>query len=460
MRGIESYRGQEIGILGLGRTGLALLRALRGAGVAVRAFDDREEALERAVAEGARRGNPADVAGLSLLIASPGVPLRFPQPHPVIRQAREAGVEIAGDIDLFAASFPSLPLIGVTGTNGKSTTSALVSHLLRECGMPAVAAGNIGRPVFGLDPTVPQTVVLELSSFQLDLSEGLPLRAAVWLNLAPDHLDRHGDMAGYVAAKRRIFRGMAADRPHIIGIDDPLSAALADELECAGRRVVRISGRWPDADFGVRGTKLVERRGSGAFERADLDRLSRLKGPHNRQNVAAAMAVVRSMGLAMESAATALPAFPGLPHRMEEVGRIAGVRFVNDSKATNPEAAARGLESCENIYWIAGGRSKPGGFDALAGSLGRVRRAYLIGEAASEIGRFLEGRLPKVMCGELAEAVRRAFGDALREGGGTATVLLAPACASFDQFVDYEARGEAFSALVRSLAEGCVGESS
>ncbi len=455
MQGLDAYRGRPVGVLGLGRSGLAVVRALLAHGADPVLFDDDPGTLRRGLELGGRAGSAATIADLALLVVSPGVPLALPTPHPLIVRAHEAGVPLTGDVDLFAATHPGVFLIGVTGTNGKSTTTALIAHILAEAGLPATAAGNIGLPVFDLTPAPGEILVLELSSFQLDLSRGLRCRIAVWLNLEPDHLDRHGDLEGYFTAKRRLFAGQEAEDPAVIAVDDAVSHALAGELEDAGRRVVRVSGGGP-ADVGVADGWLVERREEGLRRVVDLSTLTRLRGPHNRQNAAAAFAVARLQGVAADTAALALAGFPGLPHRMQEVGRIGRVRFVDDSKATNPAAAARSLASFPEIYWIAGGRAKPGGFAALAPHLGNVREAFLIGEAEEELARFLEGRVRFRRTGELDRAVEAAA-QAPDGGGKEPVVLLAPACASFDQFADFEARGRAFAELVAALGATAPG---
>ncbi len=453
MPGLGAYTGRPVGVLGLGRSGRALARALLARGAEPVLFDDDPATLRRAVAEtGGRPGVPEEVARLALLVPSPGVPLTHPAPHPLIAAARAAGVPILGDIELFAATHPEARLVGVTGTNGKSTTTALIAHILTAAGLPATAAGNIGRPVFDLAPASGDILVLELSSFQLDLCRSLRCRIAVWLNLEPDHLDRHGGLEAYIAAKRRIFAGQRAEDAAVIAVDDPVSRALAAELEATGRRVIRVSGGDEPAAVRVPEGRLREEDAEGIREVLDLSTVPSLRGVHNRQNAAAAYAAARLLGVAPATAARALASFPGLPHRMREVGRLGRIRFVDDSKATNPAAAGRSLASFPAVYWIAGGRPKPGGFDALAPHLGNVRRAFLIGEAADELARFLDGRVPAEDVGDLARAVAAAARAAREEEEAEPVVLLAPACASFDQFADFEARGRAFAELVAGLA--------
>jgi UDP-N-acetylmuramoylalanine--D-glutamate ligase len=448
MIGLEAYAGRKVGILGMARSGVAAARALAAAGADVLAFDDRPEAV---AAVPFRAGHEADVPGLAVLVPSPGVPLTHPRPHPLIAAARLAGVPVRGDVDLFAGQLgPGRPIVGVTGTNGKSTTAALIHHLLTAAGVDSALGGNIGRPVFELDRGPEGRVfVLELSSFQLDLCEALRCRVAVWLNLTPDHLDRHGDLAGYAAAKERIFRGQRGDDLAVVGVDDAPGRAVAERLMAEGRPVRRVSAEERSGcNINVCDGWLVE-DGSRVL---DLRALANLRGRHNWQNVLAAYAAVRALGLGPEQAAAGLPTFRGLPHRMEEVARSGAVVWVNDSKATNPDAAERSLGSFADVFWIAGGKPKPGGFRSLRPAVGSVRAGYLIGAAADEIAADLGDLVPMHRVGTLESAVRAASADARAAAAPESAVLLAPACASFDQFANFEARGDAFRALARREA--------
>ncbi|MDF1587488.1 UDP-N-acetylmuramoyl-L-alanine--D-glutamate ligase [Marinimicrococcus flavescens] len=450
--GLERLAGRRVGVLGLARSGIAAGRALARAGAEVLAFDDRPQA-----AAGFAAGTREDIPGLALLVVSPGVPLTHPAPHAVIVAARAAGVPVTGDIELFATSLAGpRPILAITGTNGKSTTTALVHHLLHAAGRPAQMGGNIGRAVFDLAPgPADEALVLELSSYQLDLCETLRCRVAAWLNLTPDHLDRHGGMEGYAAAKRRIFRNQQPGDTAVVAIDDAPSRALADELAAAGRRVLRVSSLGPvRAGVGVEEGILLDGLDGPPVAVADLRGLATLRGRHNQQNVAAAYAMLRAFKLAPEEAVRGLESFAGLPHRTEEVGRIGPVLFVNDSKATNPESATKSLASFSDIFWIAGGVAKEGGFATLLPHLGAVRRAYLIGVAAPAMAAALGGRVPLVEVGTLEEAVAMAHADAQASGLAEPVVLLAPACASFDQFTSFEARGDAFRALVAARMTG------
>lgn len=447
MHELERFRGREVGVLGLARSGRAAIRELAAAGALPLGWDDRAEAVDAAQVLGARPGRGSDIAGLATLVASPGVPLD----HPVIAAARAAGVPLTCDIELFCAGLPTAQtVIAVTGTNGKSTTAALIHHLLRAAGEDAVLGGNIGVPVLDLDPgPASRRIVLEVSSFQLDLCSTFHPRVAVWTNLTPDHLDRHGTLEGYVAAKRRIFANQGTGDVALVGIDEAVSAALAEELAGRGLTVMPVAvGRPLASGLAVVDGELCENgRPVGR-----VDGLARLRGRHNWQNAALAYGVGRALGLAPATLLAGLASFPGLPHRMEEVARTGNVLWVNDSKATNPDSAARSLDAFADIFWIAGGKPKPGGFRALRPHLGRVRAAFLIGAASDEIAADLGDLVPLRKVGTLEAAVAAAGAAAERSGARPAVVLLAPACASFDQFTSFEHRGDVFRALAQGRA--------
>lgn len=442
--------GCKVGVLGLARSGRAAMRWLAAQGALPVAFDDAAEVLREARERGERAGSADEIGTLAALVPSPGVPLT----HPLVVAARQHGVPLWSDVDLFTRTLPPRRLIGVTGTNGKSTTSALIHHLLVAAGRPAVLGGNIGLPVLDLDPgPADAVIVLELSSFQLELCRSTACDVAVWLNLTPDHLDRHRDMAGYAAAKRRIFANPPAGAVAVIGADDAASREEAARLgDRGGWRVVRISGAGPvPGGIGVVEHRLVE---DGVGVVADLAGIAALRGTHNGQNAAAAYAAVRALGLTPEAAVRGLASFAGLPHRMQEVHREPGVLWIDDSKATNPDSAMRSLQSFREIIWIAGGRAKPGGFRSLRPYLGGVRQALLIGEAAAEIERDLGDLVPCRRVGTLAAAVAEARAGLGRDRGEPRVVLLAPACASFDQFRDYAERGRRFAELARGTPGG------
>jgi UDP-N-acetylmuramoylalanine--D-glutamate ligase len=455
---VPSMQGKTAAVLGLGRSGRSACRALAASGARVWAWDDAPARR----AEAAEAGVPVvDLAicnwrRVDRLVLSPGIPSLHPRPHPLVRRAREAGVQVTGDLELLVENQPRRRIVGITGTNGKSTTTSLVGALLRSAGIGAQVGGNIGLPVLDLLPKPEEDIyVLELSSYQLELTDRLACSVAVILNLSADHLERHGGMGGYLRAKRRILRNQGASDWALIGVDDAHGQALFEELRAAGgRRLLPFTvGRTLHEGLYVVHGRLYDGREAGARPVVDLRRVASLRGAHNWQNAAAAYGVARALGVAPGTAAAGLRGFTGLAHRMEAVATLGGVQFVNDSKATNPEAAARALASYERIYWIAGGRPKEAGLDPLLPWLERVRHAYLIGEAAAPFEAALGTRIPCTRSGDLATATAQAAAAAAADRAGGAVVLLSPACASFDQFTDFEARGDAFKALVAALAE-------
>jgi UDP-N-acetylmuramoylalanine--D-glutamate ligase len=463
---VRGFEGRKVAVFGLARSGLAAARALKAGGAEVVAWDDKPAARAAAAAEGfaVEDLSASDWSGLAALMLSPGVPLTHPTPHWTVDKAKAAGVEIVGDIELFARTIAAAPahkrpkVVAITGSNGKSTTTALVGHVCRQAGRDVRIGGNIGVGVLGLEDMHGGAVyVLELSSYQLDLTSSLKPNVAAILNISPDHLERHGGMDGYVAAKRRIFLNQGKGDTAVIGVDDPWCQQICTEITAANRRTIvpisarRAMGRGVYALQGM----LYDATGERASEIADLTRAPSLPGRHNWQNAAAAYAAGRALGLSVGDAAEGLMTFPGLAHRMEIVGAIGKVRFVNDSKATNADAARQALSSYPKVYWIAGGQPKAGGIEGLSDLFGRVARAYLVGEAASEFARTLEGAAPHVKTGTVDAAVRAAFADAAASGED-AIVLLSPACASFDQFADFEERGEAFRAAVHELTVPAV----
>lgn len=446
---LTPFSGRRIGVLGLGKSGLATVRAGLAGGAEVLAWDDSAERRN-----GLGDVRMTDLAGLDwrpedLLVPAPGIPLTHPAPHPAIAAAMAAGATVTGDIDLYQRCCPDTAFVGITGTNGKSTTTALLAHILNQCGRPAVAAGNIGTPVLELEPPKPGAIqVLELSSYQLDLTRSFRPDVGVFLNLTPDHLDRHGDMAGYLAAKERMFANMTAEGHCIVGVDDSYGVELAGRLRERGLTVIEVAiGRPLTAGVYVLDGKLYE----DGLSVCDLSRAQGLPGAHNHQNAAVAWAAARALGCAPDAIARAIAIFPGLAHRIERIGAVGGVSFYNDSKATNAEAAAKALAAFGDIHWIAGGKPKAGGLAAALPFTGGVRRAYLIGEAAQDFAAELDGVADTVGCGTLANAVEAAWQDARLAGGGT--VLLSPACASFDQFPNFEARGDAFRAAAEFIIQ-------
>ena len=465
---VRGFEGKTVAVFGLGRTGLTAARALQAGGATVVLWDENEKSRAAAKAEGFTLVDlaNADWFSLSALMLSPGVPLTHPKPHWVVEKARDAGVEIVGDIELFARTVAAAPshkrpkIVAITGTNGKSTTTALIAHVLAQSGRDIRIGGNIGYGVLGLEDMHGGAVyVLELSSYQLDLTSSLKPDVSIILNISPDHLERHGDMDGYVAAKKRILLNQGKGDFAIVGVDDPWCQQICTEITAANRRTI-----WPISARRAMGRGVYSLQGmlydatdGRVNEVADLTRARSLPGRHNWQNASAAYAAVRALGLTVEDAVEGLMSFPGLAHRMETVGVIGKVRFVNDSKATNADAARQALSSYPKVYWIAGGRPKVGGIDELADLYGGVAKAYLIGEAAQAFSSKLEGHAPWVISGDIEAATAGAYADA-RKSGEDAIVLLSPACASFDQFNDFEERGEAFRAAVLALAAPQVRE--
>jgi UDP-N-acetylmuramoylalanine--D-glutamate ligase len=461
---ISEFQGRDVAVFGLARTGLAAARALTAGGARVHAWDDNDVARANAEAVGVPVSdiNSRDWRTFAALVLSPGVPITFPEPHRVVTLADAVGVPIVSDIELVARAVNALPatqrpkLIGVTGTNGKSTTAALIAHILREAGKDTRLGGNIGAAVLDLPPLhAGAYYVLELSSYQLDLTASLRLDAAVWLNTTPDHLDRHGDMAAYVAAKKRIFLNQGAADWAVIGVDDPHCALVCTELKRAGvQHLAPISsGQALGRGVAALDGKLIDALSGRSEMVADLAKAQALAGKHNAQNAAAAYAAARAVGVDQRIIAHALTSFAGLPHRLERAGVVDGVRFINDSKATNANAAAQALAVYPRVYWIAGGVAKDGGIDELAPFFPRIARAYLIGQSAGEFSDTLRGKVPVTMAGHLEAAVKLAFSDARASGEPHPVVLLSPACASFDQFKSYEERGERFKHYVATLAD-------
>lgn len=464
---VRGYAGARVAVLGLGRSGLATARALVAGGAEPLLWDDSPEARARAEAEGFALFDLTRATaweGVATLVVSPGIPHLYPEPNRLIARAMAAGVPVDNDIGLFFRSFATPDwdemdvtprVVAVTGSNGKSTTTALIHHILEVAGRPTQMAGNIGRGVFDIDPPQDgEVVVLELSSYQTDLARALTPDIAVFTNLSPDHLDRHGGLGGYFAAKRRLFAEGAPDRA-VIGVDEGEGRFLANQMAqgAADDRVIRVSsGQKLDGPgwlvFARKGF-LAEWRKGRQVASVDLRDIRGLPGAHNHQNACAAYAVARSLGLAPRLVETALRSFEGLPHRSQFVGERDGVRFVNDSKATNADSAAKALQAFGRIRWIAGGLGKDGGIAALAPHFGSVVKAYLIGHSARDFALQL-GDVPHEICETMERAVARAAAEA--EPGET--VLLAPAAASFDQYRDFERRGEDFAALVQALIGG------
>ncbi len=458
---VKGFEGRRVAVLGLGRSGMATVHALRAGGADVLAWDDSAEARAAAEAEGVplqalTRDGALD--GVATLIASPGIPHLYPAPNRNIAAALDAGIPVDNDIGLFFrsvadgqwAEFDQPPrIVAVTGSNGKSTVTALIAHVLAEQGRPVQMAGNIGRGVLDLDPPGEgEVIVLELSSYQCELARALTPDLAVFTNLSADHLDRHGGRGGYFAAKRRLFAEGGPDRA-IIGVDEDEGLFLANQMAEAPEddRLIRVSARrlkGPGWSIVARKGFLAEWRKGRQVASVDLRAMPALPGAHNHQNACCAWAVTRALGAAPRQIEAALRSFQGLPHRSQLVAEHAGVRYVNDSKATNADSAAKALQAFDRVRWIAGGLGKEGGLEALKPYLGSIAKAYLIGHSAREFALQLADT-PHEVCETMAQAVARAAAEAAPGD----VVLLAPAAASFDQYPDFEARGADFIAAVK-----------
>ncbi len=463
----RAFASKTVAVFGLARTGLGAVRSLVAGGTNVIAWDDDSAARDLGCQEGAKimpwREWPWE--NIAALILSPGVPLTHPKPHGVVEHANAAKVPVIGDVELFAREIRpdpgapgKAPVIAITGTNGKSTTTALVGHILNTCGFDAQIGGNIGKSVLELALPGPKTIyVLEMSSFQIDLAPGLKPDVTQLSNLSPDHIDRHGSMDNYAAIKARLLRQTAKDGQVVIGVDDDYASSIFTQISAIARNksgaaahpvsVGKVLGR---GLFVVDGA-LYDALGGRAIKVMDMADAAHLLGAHNWQNAALAFGAVKSFISDARQITAAIASFPGLAHRMEDVGHAGKTVFINDSKATNADAAAKALAVYPDIFWIAGGKPKDGGIDSLASFFPRIRKVYLIGEAAPHFARTLDGKAPYEMSGTLDKAVEAAARDAVASAAPAPVVLLSPACASYDQFKDFEQRGDAFRAAVAKL---------
>jgi UDP-N-acetylmuramoylalanine--D-glutamate ligase len=444
--------GKRVAVMGLGKSGTATARALLASGVGVMAWDDNE-AARRVGSEAAvpiRDPMTIDLAKADLVVWSPGIPHTHPQPHPVAEKARAAGVPVVCDVELLARAKPDHRFLAVTGTNGKSTTTTLLAHVLEQAGLPVAAGGNLGTAALDL-PELPGDgrYVLELSSYQLELVQSLNLGVGILLNITPDHLGRHGGMAGYIAAKRRLFDFITPGGAAVIGVDDGACKAMAAELARLGLRVVPVSVKTELAEGVSAPDGVLLDNGKPV---CDLKDFPRLPGRHNWQNACAVYAAARAEGIAPKTIVAALESYPGLAHRQELVGEADGIAWINDSKATNADAVEKALVCYDRIYWILGGQAKEGGITALAPYFDRIEHAFLIGEASDAFAATLEGKVRFTRCVTLAKAVAAARNLAVSDAIDGAVVLLSPACASWDQFKSFEDRGDTFRDLVREFA--------
>ncbi len=456
---VTTFAGRSVALFGLGASGMASAHALIAGGARVIAWDDDDRRVAQAAGAGIATADlrHIDWSTVAALVLTPGVPLTHPAPHWSVGLARNAAREVIGDIELYCRErrrvAPQSPFVAITGTNGKSTTTALVAHVLAAAGYEAELGGNIGTAILSLKPPASgRAHVIECSSYQIDLAPSLDPLVGILLNVSEDHLDRHGTLANYAAVKERLVAGVPENGTAIVGVDDNWCQGAADRLERMGKTVVRVSVRRPLAHgLYVEAERIMQAVGGTAREVAHIGGIGSLRGAHNAQNAACASGAALALGLSGEAIQQALRSFPGLAHRMEQVARLGRVLFVNDSKATNADAAARALASFSDIYWIAGGKAKTGGIVNLAGYFPRIRKAYLIGEAAAEFAQTLDGQVPY----EVSETLDRAVGAAARDAAAASVaepvVLLSPACASFDQYPNFEVRGARFQELVQAL---------
>lgn len=461
---LEAYKKKTVGVFGLGKAGVAAIKCLLLSGATVYTWDDNEKArnlftLDIGTAKHGHLGlEPVENwpwTEMEMVVISPGVPLNFPKPHACVTLARNANVPVVGEVDLLYEACPDAHYIGITGTNGKSTTTSLTGHIFRHIGRLAEVGANFGVPALALRALDNKGYyVLEMSSYQLDLTRKVIFDAAVLLNITPDHLDRHGGMEGYIEAKTHIFDRQRETDAAFIGLDDGCSRDVYIDLTREHRPNVIPFTVSQTIDKGI----IVDEDGilhdlhfDGHY-RYDLKTVANLKGRHNWQNIAAAYGIARHFSIEPAVIMEAVRSFPGLPHRLEQVQILNQVNFINDSKATNADAAARALEPFEQIYWIVGGRPKAGGIASLEPYFYKVVHAFLIGEAQDEFARTLDGKVPFTRCGDLETATRKAASMAFTNMHHGAVVLLSPACASFDQWASFEQRGDAFRKYVREIA--------
>jgi UDP-N-acetylmuramoylalanine--D-glutamate ligase len=462
---VTVFAGRKVAVFGLGGSGLASASALLAGGADVVGWDDSADVIAKATSAGIPTADlhELDWSRIAALVLAPGVPLTHPAPHWSAELARARGVEVIGDIELFCrerrARAPKAPFVAITGTNGKSTTTALTAHLLRWVGHEVELGGNIGTAILSLAPPDETRVhVIEVSSYQIDLAPTLDPSVGILLNVVEDHLERHGTLAHYAAVKERLVAGVQPDGLAVVGVDDEWCAAAADRVARAGRKLMRVSVRRRLADgLYLEGTRIMRAAAGRNVETiADVAGIGSLRGVHNAQNAACATGAALALGLSPAAIQQGLLSFPGLAHRMEEIGHQGRVLFVNDSKATNADSAAQALVCFSDIFWIAGGKPKTGGIGSLAGFFPRIRKAYLIGEAAPAFAAELDGRVPYVVAGTLDRATELAARDAGASELQEPVVLLSPACASFDQYRNFEVRGDKFRELVLALPD--IGE--
>ncbi len=453
MTPVRSFAGLRVAVFGLGDSGLVSAQALKAGGADVMAWDDSAASVAKANETGIATKDlrKIDWSRVAALLLAPGVPLTHPEPHWSVKLAQSAGAEVIGDVELFCRErhrlAPKSPFVAITGTNGKSTTTALIAHILRSAGKDVQLGGNIGTAILSLEPPAANRFhVIECSSYQIDLSPSLDPTVGILINLSPDHLDRHGTMEHYAAVKERL---VAKSDVALVGVDDAFTEAISRHLaERKDIQAIPVSASRELAQgVFVRGTKII----SNAEVLGDVAGIGSLRGRHNAQNAAFAAAACRHCGLKPAEIERGLKSFPGLAHRMEQVGRKGAVLFVNDSKATNADSSAQALASFTDMFWIAGGKAKAGGITSLGAFFPSIRKAYLVGEAAKEFAQTLDGKVPYEMSGTIDQALQTSARDAEASGLKEPVVLLSPACASFDQFRNFEVRGDHFRELVLKI---------
>lgn len=460
MTPVTVFKGRTVAVFGLGKSGISTCKSLLAGGANVIAFDDAPAKVEEAAAAGIQTADlrTIDWKKVAITVLAPGVPFTHPAPHWSVKQSRLSDVEVIGDVELFCrerrARAPRSPFAAITGTNGKSTTTALLGHIVDKAGRDVAVGGNLGTPILELQPpSRSRTHVIECSSFQIDLAPTIDPSVGILINLSPDHLDRHGTMREYAAVKERLIAGVERGGTAVIGIDDEHCATIADHTERAGIKVVRVSVKRKFFDSGIffDGENILDINGGKQAASIPLRGISSLRGLHNGQNAACAYAAARALGIGIGEIDQGLRTFPGLAHRMEEVARKGNVLFINDSKATNADAAGRALDTFQDIFWIAGGRAKEGGVQSLEKYFPKIRKAYLIGESAEPFSVQIKHHMKYEMAGTLEKAVEMAAADAKASDLREPVVLLSPACASYDQFPNFEVRGDTFRKLVRAM---------
>jgi len=454
---LSLYSGKNIAVFGLGKAGLSTVHALLLAGANVFVWDDGEKGRNALAKEKfpnltVADYNTYDWDKIDFLVLSPGVPLTHPEPHPVVKMAKNC--PIICDVELLYKAQKQSSFIGITGTNGKSTTTSLIGHILKEADVPTQVGGNIGIAALSLDPLDDKgCYVIEMSSYQLDLIKDTHFNISILLNITPDHIDRHGDMAGYIKAKKHIYDNQSKDDVAIIGVDDENCRKIYEEIKGKVGKTIAISVNEKLSD----GISIIDGMLYDNFEGSEvieIGLIERLPGKHNAQNIAAAYAAAKYAGVLADNIISGIRSFAGLAHRMQYVTQIDNVKFINDSKATNAEAASKALCTFDNIYWIAGGVAKEGGISSLTEYFPKIKGAYLIGSSQDVFADTIGANLRLEKCGDLKNAIAKAAEDAIKDGVVNAVVLLSPACASFDQWTNFEARGDAFCEIVMNIKNG------